>query len=252
MALRRVIELLARGRRLTRHMPARFGGRPLVVSPDAALRWLKPGEDAFEDNLLQLADHWVMPGDLVWDVGANVGVFSVAAAHRSGKTVIAIEADPFLADLLRDTAEKPGNAELALDVLCVAIGDHNGFDRFSIARRGRASNGLARGALSTQHGGSRQAMTVPMITLDALLDQAGPPDLVKIDVEGGEAIVMAGATRLLTEARPLIYIEVTDHTRDAVVRQLLAADYSLCDGDQGLADPIPMSQTTCNILARPQ
>jgi hypothetical protein len=91
---------------------------------------------------------------------------------------------------------------------------------------------------------------VPTITLDSLLDYFAAPRLVKIDVEGAEAIVLRGANRLLSECRPLIYIEVCDEPLDEVTSVLRRYDYRLYDGDADDAEEI--SRCVFNTLAVPQ
>ena len=67
---------------------------------------------------------------------------------------------------------------------------------------------------------------VPTITLDLLLDQFGPPTLIKIDVEGAEVQVLRGAGRVLAH-KPTIYIEISDHALTECQNILHAAGYSL-------------------------
>src|SRR4030095_9196737 len=98
---------LSRGIVVRRRLPARFGGRVLYVSPDASLRFWRRGIQTTDPGLLALCEEVVAPGQCVWDVGANVGVFAFAAAHLAGPsgTVLAVEPDPWLAALLKRTAE---------------------------------------------------------------------------------------------------------------------------------------------------
>lgn len=249
--IRRFVELASRGRSIRRRLPPRYGKRRIVVSPDAALRWLKPGQDAFESSLLSLADHWVKPGTCVWDIGANVGAFGFPAAHRSGAPAILVEADPFLAGLLRRSAALSDNSDLDVRVLGAAIGERNGTAEFAIAGRGRASNALVAGGFHTQHGKSRQVITVPVLTLDTLLKTLPAPDLVKVDVEGAEHMLLRGSAELLREVRPNLYIEISSANFAECSAILGAADYRLFDGDADLASPVAASGPVGNALAVP-
>ena len=110
MSMRTFLERMSRRRSFVRHLPANLGGLPIIVSPDAQLKYLKPGPKGFDRTLLEAAVRLVRPGDNVWDVGANVGVFSVAAAALSlTGQIVAIEADIWLASLLSRTARLPAN-----------------------------------------------------------------------------------------------------------------------------------------------
>jgi len=63
--------------------------------------------------LYEMAEELVKPGSVVWDVGANVGLFSICAAARSGRSgqVLAIEPDFWLANLINRTAQQLGASQ---------------------------------------------------------------------------------------------------------------------------------------------
>lgn len=235
MVLRHAVELLARNRKFWRRLPARYGRRRILVSPDAALRWLKPGERAFERFLLDLADS-VAPGMIVWDLGANVGAFAIPAAHRSGAKVVAIEPDPFLLSLLDET--RKANPDLDVEIVAAAVSDAKGDAELAVSGRGRACNALTAGHLPQDHGESRGHITVPTTTLDDLLAIYPAPDLLKIDIEGAEVLALGGATRMLNDVKPKICIEVRKETRQEVERILEAAGYRFEGGENLMAEPI--------------
>lgn len=251
MTLRRLVELASRNRTFKRRLPSRYGNRPLFVSPDASLRWLKPGVAAFEPRLLAVIEHFIRPGMVAWDIGANVGLFAYPTAHLSRAKVVCVEPDPFLAQLLRRTNALPVNADLDVETLCAAIGDRNGIARLRIAGRGRSTSGIEGATVSTQHGETREVMTVPMLALDTLLEDFPPPAFLKVDVEGAELLLLAGARRVLSEARPIILIEVNGITWPKASATLAVAGYDLFDGDLPPGDRAPATSLTCNLLAIP-
>jgi FkbM family methyltransferase len=236
MLFRHALELIARNRKYWRRFPARYGRRRILVSPDAALRWLRPGEAAFERFLLDLADT-LEPGMVVWDLGANVGVFAVSAAHRTGAKVVAIEPDPFLSNLLTRTCR--ANPDLDIDLVEAAVSDSKGMADLAVAGRGRACNALSAGHLPQDHGISRGHIMVPTTTLDDLLEAYPAPALLKIDIEGAELLALAGATRLLASVRPKICIEVRQETRAQAERILTANGYRFEGDENVMAVPIP-------------
>jgi len=83
ISVRTLAEHLSRGRVLKRRLPAEFGAAPIFVSPDAALCFWHKDLANCDPALLDAARELVQPGDVVWDVGANVGLFSFAAAARA-------------------------------------------------------------------------------------------------------------------------------------------------------------------------
>ncbi|MFV0294874.1 MAG: FkbM family methyltransferase [Hyphomicrobiaceae bacterium] len=247
MWMRTLVERLARGRSLVRRLPSDYRSVKIVVSPDSQLKYLRPGRKGFDAELLDIADQFSGPDKKVWDVGANVGVFSLASAARGAK-VLSIEADPFLAGLLRRSLEI--NARMGLDVrvLCAAIAHSNGIGELMIAKRGRASNALKAAKGSDQMGGVRQEVTVPLLTMDVLMDGSFAPDFVKIDVEGAEIMVLAGAEKLLRDIRPVIYIEVSQRNAEEATAILHKANYKLFSpSDTG----IEISECVFNTLAIP-
>lgn len=153
----------------------------------------------------------VRPQMVVWDIGANVGLFSFAAASL-GAQVVAVEADTWLAGLLHRSALLN---KLPVTVLPAAASARQTITTLYLSEQGRASNSLC---------GDGIAQTVIAVTLDSLLDHFPAPQVLKIDVEGMEYAVLSGAQRVLA-ARPHIFCEVTAH-HEAIGKLLQDADYS--------------------------
>lgn len=231
--LRRTAERLSRNRVLLRHVHIGGGREPIYVTPDAQLKYMKVGASAFDADLIALAQHHVVPGATVWDVGSNVGTFFVAAAHMAGSTgrVVAVEADPWLASLLDRTSQLEAHRNKSMHVLCAAAAGAFGIAEFLIAERGRASNALAEAGGRNQMGGVRFRRPVTTIPLDHLLETYPAPTLVKIDVEGAEEMVLDGMTKVLTEARPKVYMEIGGEQFDAITLRMAGHRYQCCRPD---------------------
>jgi FkbM family methyltransferase len=251
--LRRIVERLSRQIVLRRALPAALGGRSIYVTPDASLRFWRTSLDNSDPDLFRLCKELIRPGDVVWDVGANVGLFSFAAAFRAGPTgeVLAIEADPFLATVLQRSSREFLPNDAPVDVLHAAITSTEGPTELAIAARGRAANHLATVDGSSQSGGFRAIVRVPGRTLDGLLHQRRPPRVLKIDVEGAEHLCLQSARNLLSSARPVILCEVSSQNA-AVVQQLLHSfDYTLFDASKPEPARIAVQQPCWNTLAIP-
>ena len=82
--LRRMIEDVTRDWVIRRRLPADFLRASIHVSPSAGLRYLYRSMEDIDSVLLSLVKEFVKPGAVVWDVGANVGLFSFAAASLAG------------------------------------------------------------------------------------------------------------------------------------------------------------------------
>lgn len=112
---------------------------------------------------MALVGEVVKPNAVVWDVGANLGLFTFAAATASGSDgfVLAIEPDPWLVNLLRRSTKLTSQTSAApVHVLCAAAADRAGVSRLHIARRSRSTSYLE-GFGTTQTGGSRESQLVP-------------------------------------------------------------------------------------------
>ncbi len=141
------------------------------------------------------------PTGLFIDVGANMGWHALHAAQQpSVEAVVAFEPDAFNAWLL-DRNLTENRIEKVIVSAC-AVGARRGVARLN---RYKAAN-FGRHSLITDHGyGSR---TVPLVDLDGALDDLGfgarPVTILKIDVEGYEPAVIAGASRTLALAGVVI------------------------------------------------
>ncbi len=251
--MRSLLERASRGRVLRRRLPAELGGRRIFVTPDAALSLWLPGLARTDPLLLRLAAELVSPRATVWDVGANVGLFAFAAAFRAGSEgeVLAIEPDEWLAGLLRRSAAEALPASAPVVVLAAAVSDRAGTSEFFIARRGRASNHLAGVAGSSQTGGARETRQVATVMLDTLLETSRPPNLVKIDAEGAELNCLRGASRLLSEVRPVVLCEVTAENAAGVSEVLRRHCYAILDAAAAPEARRPLAIAPWNTLGIP-
>jgi hypothetical protein len=73
---------------------------------------------------------------------------------------------------------------------------------------------------------------VPTVTLDWLTEHFPPPDIIKIDVEGGEVAALEGGAKLLSDRKPIVHCEVGDEHADAVGSLLRSHGYRFFDGEQ--------------------
>jgi FkbM family methyltransferase len=229
--IRQLAERLSRGIVLRRRLPSRFQNLPIYVTPEAGLRyWL--GASRVDLALQGMVEELVKPGSIVWDVGANIGLFSFCAAALAGTSgfVLSIEPDLWLAQLMMRSSRDLSSRRLAcsnVQVLCASVSDSNRVSTLEIAERARASNHLLEASGSNQAGSSRYLQPSLSVTLDFLLDYFPAPSVLKIDVETHEASVLRGAQRLLKEARPVILCEVSHQNSDTVTQLLHAANYEL-------------------------
>src|SRR5437870_1265436 len=92
--LRSLAERLTRSLRFKRRLPGAFGRVPIWVSPSAGLKYLFRSMSNVDPALLQLVSEFVAADHVVWDVGANVGLFSFAAAFQAGPRGLVVSVEP--------------------------------------------------------------------------------------------------------------------------------------------------------------
>jgi FkbM family methyltransferase len=154
----------------------------------------------YEPRLQQYLSQNIGAGDVVYDVGAHVGFFSICSA-RLGARVVAVEPDPVNADRLRR------NANL------------NGFDIDVIEAAAWSESGrveLVPGESSKEHVVA-PGDGIASVTLDELTRHCPAPTLIKMDVEGAEDRVLEGARRILAERRPVVICEIHGEVQRASV-----------------------------------
>ncbi|QIB73932.1 FkbM family methyltransferase [Halogeometricum borinquense] len=133
--------------------------------------------------------------DVVWDVGAHVGVFSVLAAGQvPAGTVIAIEPLPENAEQLRENLKRNGRDAT---VRQLALDDESGRAELGVNSPSGA------GAFGTLNGlSSRRRTTVQTDCGDSLVADGVPaPTVLKVDVQGAELNVLRGLQRSLLDCR---------------------------------------------------
>lgn len=250
---RSVAEYVSRRVVLKRRLPPSFDRVPFFVTPGSALSYWKRDLLKTCPMLLETARRYIREGQVVWDIGANVGVFSFAAASIVGPSgrILCVEPDAWLVHLLRQSAMLRENGKLQIEILPAAVTDRLDIVRLNIARRGRATNYISGSLGSSQTGGVRDTQLVPGVSLDWILDRYPRPAFVKIDVEGSEYKALAGATRLLSEAKPVIFCEVASELSERVTSILRQYGYALYDADSGMKIPVNYASAAWNTLACP-
>jgi FkbM family methyltransferase len=159
-------------------------------------------ESAVVETCLRL----LRPGDVFYDIGANVGYISLSVSrHFSSQVhVIAFEPQPNLARLILVSA-RLNNLE-SMTVFPTMVGGGNGWATLFVP-----SHSIHASAISREH--NARALQSPVVTLDTLLRQRTipRPDVIKIDVEGAELDVVRGAEELLRHDPPYVIFEADEN-----------------------------------------
>jgi FkbM family methyltransferase len=196
-------------------------GRGLRFNPGRAAASYVVGTAEPETQLVLTT--LLRPGMTFYDIGANVGFYSVIAARLVGGAGRVVSFEP----LPENTASLKHNAEInnfgQVTVHEFALGCIDGEMLFAMSERPTWGKLSSVGTLPNRHIGN---VKVAVHRLDSIVNEAAlrPPDLVKIDVEGAENDVLGGARDTLARHRPVLIIELHG-TNDLVVRTLAPMGY---------------------------
>lgn len=184
--------------------------------------------DTKEPETLDWLDTMVPPAGVLFDVGANIGLYSLYAALRHpALTVVAFEPEYANLHLLRDNIvlNRLGGR---IEVYSVALGDRPGPSRLHVQdlTPGAALHTESRRALTTTEAGERVvwAEGVWVTTVDDFCGQRELwPTALKIDVDGGEARVLAGARQALARVQTVLVEAAGDAPHAVECERLLGA-----------------------------
>lgn len=149
-------------------------------------------------------------GDCFVDIGANIGWFTILAAHKVGKSglVHAFEPRADLIGRVQDSVNANGFEDRCV-LHQMALGAEDAeMTLASVPAERNPGHSFLMPADSV--GGAVPLMTVPVRRLDDIA-LARPVKLIKLDVEGAEAMVIAGARELLARDKPVIVTEFFPH-----------------------------------------
>jgi FkbM family methyltransferase len=167
-----------------------------------------------EPGLAALMLARAVPGSTFVDVGANLGLYTVAAARAVGAEgrVIAVEPTPATAEMLRQNIRLNGLWESGVvEVHECAAGAAPGRARLATNRADSGHNSLFPETTATG------SVEVEVARLDDLIPAGARVDVVKIDVEGGELAVLHGMERIVAQnPGVVVFAELADeHLRRA-------------------------------------
>lgn len=151
----------------------------VMTKQPATIRWI----DGFAD------------GSVFWDIGANVGVYSMYAALRGRARVVAFEPAAVNYFLLAANCEA-NRFEERVECLLLGMGQERGIGRMELSQFASAKSFSFRGKSHESFSGRQAAL---IVTMDQLVDEFGlqPPTYVKIDTPGMSEAIIAGGLRTL-------------------------------------------------------
>jgi FkbM family methyltransferase len=195
--------------------------------------WLRPPL-IHEGFMLGGLQRLLREGDVAYDIGANIGLycrFMVQVFKASH--VYAFEPIVDNCSVITENLKIAGCTAQVTIIPC-AVGDQDGTCDFQVDRltsNSGALDAIKRGEAAASHSQYGLPPAVARVTasrLDTLLQNGGirKPDVIKLDVEGAEAIALEGARHLLSRHQPRLVIELhgTEVAR-SVLETLWELDY---------------------------
>lgn len=234
-------------------------GYHLLLDLTSIAHWQQEMQEGRYDAFLYeiLKDHSPLQGATIWDVGAHIGYHTLAFAALVGHSgqVVAFEPNPHNFARLQQHLDHNQKLAQRITLLPCALSNLDGEGTLLLSKAIEA--GASSGShLTTAYApapisvyAAFEEQQIAMATADTLIrEQKLPvPALLKIDVEGAEAAVLAGATTLLTGARPTLLVEVHHVVAmHELTKVLFARDYTI-----EIIQHAPMTPARCFIVARP-
>jgi len=209
---------------------------PILQGPLRGKRWITGSGihriwlGSYEVSKMALAAAWVQAGDTVFDIGANVGIYTLLFSERVGSEgrVVAFEPSARNVSYLRRHLWLNGATNVS--VVEAAVSATTGIARFE------PGDDASTGRLDVSG-----MFEVATTAIDAFVEfSAQVPSLLKIDVEGAEVDVLHGALATLNRLHPRILLATHSKTlKQTCVRLLASSEYDVreLEDDAGVPQP---------------
>ncbi len=148
----------------------------------------------FDRTVVEVLCNFALPGDVLLDVGANIGyVSSCFLQNVPNSRAIAIEPQPVVGGILMQNLLQFGKRQTVFNV---ALSDNDGEAHFQVGQTNTGTSAI----VDTQ---THRSIKVPTRSPDSLLAELGEAvNLIKIDVEGHEEIVLSSCRSWLSQTKP--------------------------------------------------
>lgn len=194
-------------------LQGRLRGKRWIAGSHTHGCWL----GSYEQEKQKLFEAHVGPGDVVFDIGANAGFYTLLASELVGPKGRVFAFEPLPRNLYFLNEHLRLNQVKNVVVIEGAVADKSGEVFFD------DSPGSAMG-----HTAKEAGLKVPSVALDELISEGRilPPSLMKIDVEGDELMVLSGAKGMLVKSHPVILLAThSAHVHEQCCRLLESLAY---------------------------
>jgi FkbM family methyltransferase len=187
----------------------------------------------YEQDKQAILQEFIQPGMNVFDIGANAGFYTLAFSRLTGSRGHVWAFEPLAENAFNILRHLQLNRIHNVTLLQAAASDKSGLIGFRIFE----SNSMGRISREIQE------YQIPTISIDELVLVHGipAPEVIKMDVEGAESLVLAGARQTLARARPIIFIALHGDDQARQCREILESsgyDIHLLSGEKVTGMPI--------------
>ncbi|HSS96755.1 MAG TPA: FkbM family methyltransferase [Terriglobales bacterium] len=173
---------------------------PILRGPLAGKKWLLASRSNFfwgtyEPEQTQAFQRTISPGDVIYDVGAHYGYYTLLSSELSGTKGKVFAFEPSPGNIPRLKKHLAINHCDNVQVIELALSDHDGIARFD----NHAGSG-------TGHLSPDGQIEVQITSLDAISARFPAPNVLKIDCEGAEVEVLMGGEKSIRAAKPAIFL----------------------------------------------
>jgi FkbM family methyltransferase len=191
-------------------LTGRLRGRKWLVGSGVHSCWM----GSYELEKQRVFAELVRPGETVFDLGANVGFYTLLGSELVGPSGLVYAFEPLPRNLLYLRRHVALNGLTNVRVIEAAVSDVRGRHRF------QCHQSAAMGHLA-----SDGAIEVSTVTLDNFVfeNHISMPNSIKIDVEGAEFSVLQGAREVLAQKRPALLLATHSQTLRTQCLELLTA-----------------------------
>lgn len=180
----------------------------ILSGPARGLKWIFGAGVAdfwvgtYETEKAKLFVQYATLGSTIYDIGANVGFYTLLASRAVGPTgrVVSFEPVPRNLKFLRHHLDL--NRIRNVELLDIAVSDSEGMMELVVDTDPKKARIAA----------AKGDITVRTTTLDRLIERLPSPDLIEMDIEGAEYLALRGAEQLLRKTNPVIFLST--HGRD--------------------------------------
>jgi len=181
------------------------GGITWLIDTADLIQWHLFYYGSYEPEETQWMKQYIQPGMVVFDVGANIGYYTILLSKLVGENgaVHSFEAAPTTFNRLKEHMRI--NLCTNIRVHQLAVSDKNGECMIYCAEDSNTGESRLEG-----FDGFKNKESVSCITLDSYFQKepVNKVDFIKIDVEGAEMLVINGALSLLNNQRPTVMLEI--------------------------------------------